>query len=766
MALNTFFAPRFRLGWILLILGAFSSFFWFLFRWNFENTMRSVQLTVDYEDTRSLSDAFQVPHATLLQELKARGVTSVGVFQQTLGTLQGNGRITVTSRDEAQALYPGVKWNLYPPAYRFLLTSAPQNRELFEQVWTHLGEQAQKSLPPKRVRLGADALGEGILISASQQLRGDAQLGFDPAAVAAVKKAGLRPTARLSNALNLNMDRVRRLLDESQAIGARVIIFSEDEVLGYDSLIGPVAKEMRQRGLLFGNIEFTKQRGWPDFAARTEGKVVRVHSVGGDEAAKTKTHLLVDRFARSVKERNVRVAYIRLVRQFKGEVPPDEPKGRLGQLRDRVVQMFTGPPKPQNRSALQQNLDFVRDVRDDLVKSPLPTLRPALQLGDAGNFGEYPLPQLEQRWGSETMAKVLRMGSVFLAGLGALGGLFLLLNLFFDLSVAAKSRLLLFGLLAVGALSALPGKGEQILGLLAGCVVTPVALLWGGLPFLWDRFNVQQPPTSHSGQSEHYASPGRAFVRGSQILLQTTALTMLGPLLVVAIYNHWKFLSHTDEFFGEKGTLLFPLLLAAVAFSGQVFPHHVLEYGANEARRRAMMRAREALEQPFTMRVAAIGLLVAIAGYFFMARSGNESGMEISTLEWNFRSLMEQVFGTRPRTKEMFIGMPAMIFAVYFIYRRQLAPALGAVIAVAIGQADILNTFCHFWTPLFYSLLRTIHALWIGALLGGLGVWLWHRIERNFSGRIRPITFGSSGGNRPQTAPGGNGVAADSKVVR
>jgi len=298
-------------------------------------------------------------------------------------------------------------------------------------------------------------------------------------------------------------------------------------------------------------------------------------------------------------------------------------------------------------------------------------------------------------------------------------------------------------------LSLSEGMGAKIIGLTAGCLVTPVAMLWGGLPLLWEKLDDNPIPTSHSGGIERDDSPLQAFKTGFRILVQTTLLTFLGPLLVVAAYNHWKFLSHSDEFIGEKATLTLPLLMVAIAFGGLVFPHRVIQYGANEARRRALERARLVLEQPFTTRVALAGLGLAILGYFFIARTGNDSGMEISTFEWNFRSLMEQVFLTRPRTKEMFLGMPAMIFAAYFVLRRQPVLALGAVVAATIGQADILNTFCHFWTPLFYSLLRTVHAVWIGALLGGLGVWLWGKIERTLFGRMRSVSLHSSAGGSP-----------------
>ena len=102
--------------------------------------------------------------------------------------------------------------------------------------------------------------------------------------------------------------------------------------------------------------------------------------------------------------------------------------------------------------------------------------------------------------------------------------------------------------------------------------------------------------------------------------------------------------------------------------------------------------------------------------------------MEISSLELKMRALLEQLFITRPRTKEIFLGHPAMIFAVYFAMRRQWLPAFAATIVATIGQADMLNTFCHLHTPLFYSALRSFHAVWMGSLIGGAALWMYHTL--------------------------------------
>jgi hypothetical protein len=125
-----------------------------------------------------------------------------------------------------------------------------------------------------------------------------------------------------------------------------------------------------------------------------------------------------------------------------------------------------------------------------------------------------------------------------------------------------------------------------------------------------------------------------------------------------------------------------------------------------------------------------IALFLMVAGYVWIARTGNESGMEISGFELKMRASLERFLITRPRTKELFLGHPAMFFALWFMLRRQWLPAFAAVVAVTVGQADLLNTCCHLHTPLFYSLLRSIHAIWLGAIVGAIALWLYTKITQ------------------------------------
>jgi hypothetical protein len=739
-------AARFRLAWLLIAIAVVNSLGWALLRWHYENTLTTAQVTVDYDDTRILADAYQIPHAELLTELNKRGVTSVAVYDMTLANLRDYGRISIVGRSEAETLYPGVNWRSIGPAYRYLISSTAQNQSLITQILQHLKPQSQPSIPPQPVMLPGGRT--GLAIPASKELLNDVLVGFDPAQVDLVRSiegrthSPMRVTARVGNTSNLNLERARAILDDVQATGASVVIFSEDEVLGYDSLIKPLAREMQQRHLLFGNIEFSKQRGWQDFAKNTAGMLVRVHSVAGEEAAKAEPEMLLDRFVLAEKERDIRVAYIRLPRQYKGEYAPDTTQVNHNGA--------AAAPLVLRKSSLEQNLDFIQSITKELSEKPLPVswLRPGLKLGTAQEFGDYPISLMSPPL-SLSMARSLRYLGLFLASLGAVGGTLLLLNLFFDFSSRAHMRLTVIGILLVllalvldhlsesahsgghGALGHIlgmwPGSiGVKLIAMWVGCLFPAIAVLWGGLPRLWE-------PREDDGRfSVKGVTVNASVKRGAVILVKTTLIMLIGPLIIIALLNRWPFFSGTDKFFFPKVTQILPLFIVAFAFAGEVFPHRVIAStgsgSARAARSRIMAQINRVLDSPFSVRVAVITGLLLIAGYIWLARTGNDSGMEISTVELKMRALLEKVFITRPRTKDIFLGNPAIVFAVWFMLRRRWLPAFGAIVLVTIGQADMLNTFCHLHTPLFYSVLRDIHGVWLGIVVGAILLRLYNKL--------------------------------------
>ena len=255
------------------------------------------------------------------------------------------------------------------------------------------------------------------------------------------------------------------------------------------------------------------------------------------------------------------------------------------------------------------------------------------------------------------------------------------------------------------------------MALAAGCAIPTVALLWGGLPEAWDAW--RRKGSFPADVFADQVRTGPAFSLACDVVLRTSAITMAGGFITVALLNKWTYMSKADEYFGEKATQLLPLILVGLAFGAKIFPHRVVKEGPVPARARAAKSFKQFLDSPFTVRHTLIGFTVLVAMFIWISRTGNDSGMDVSPFELKMRATLEHFLITRPRTKEIFLGFPALVLAVYFGMKRRWALFLGAALGAVIGQADVYNTMCHIHTPLFYSLLRTFHALWIGLLLGG-----------------------------------------------
>ncbi len=694
--MNTFTHPRFRLAWILVAIGVFNGLFWTIFRGYYENRQLSTQITLDYEDTASMADAYGISQKQLLADFKKRGAVSLAIYNQTLGTLRDNARIAISPRESAEKIYPNVNWDKVPAAYRYVINS--DDAALLTQIFGRIKDQSLPATPPLRLQAKGQSL---IAVTASKQLFNDASMGYDPQQVKFVEDNGYIPTARVSNSLNLTPARLNQTFDDIEKTGAKVVIFADDEVLGYDSLISPVAREMRKRGLIFTNIEFSKQRGARDFAMNTQGDLVRLHTVNGDEAARADPEVLVERFVRAARERNMRVLYVRLLRQQKGE-PVEVKKGDLSASLNLKMTPY------------QQNLDFMQRVGEDLVRPPLVGgfLRPAPTLGAAQAFGNYPTSYLEPNFGA-TGARIINYLKLFLSGVGTVGMTLLLVYLFHDWSAAGRRNWLIAGLIIVAGLSLSQGKGAQIMGMQAGICASIVAMMWGGLPAIWDGF--RKPKNNGIGQTAWF---------GFGILLGTSLLSLMLSLHIVSLLNEWRYMSKADEFLGEKATQFVPLILIPLAFLGELFPHRVIQDGAAPGLALMKTRFRRAIDRPFTVQTAVLSLVILAIGYIWMARFGNESGMEISPIELKMRAVLERVFVTRPRTKEIFMGHPAFIISLWFMLRDRKAIALGVLVLATIGQSDIVNTMCHIHTPVFFDIWRSLAGIVIGGAVGAFALWV------------------------------------------
>ncbi|WP_051273478.1 DUF5693 family protein [Desulfotruncus alcoholivorax] len=335
------------------------------------------------------------------------------------------------------------------------------------------------------------------------------------------------------------------------------------------------------------------------------------------------------------------------------------------------ILLFHSYTKPDAPDILQWNLQLAGRVGEKLRAE-------GMQVGEPSVLAA---PLSNSRW------------LLFLAGLGAIAGGMLLC---FTMGWPKAAPLL--GLVALLAWAGLLGAGmtgpARKLMAFASVVIFPTLSL-----------------------SINIKSEGSTVRKSVLLLLRTSLISLTGALLMVGLLADRGFMLKLDQFAGVKLAHVAPLLLLALIF---FFRHD--EEGMGWRR-----QLQKFLDQPILVKSVVILGILAVALLIYVSRTGNES-VAISPLELKFRSLLDTLLGVRPRTKEFLVGHPLLLLVFYLGYRNNNYMPL--LLAGAIGQISLVNTYAHIHTPLAVSLLRSFNGLVLGIIVGLALIALWRAGER------------------------------------
>ena len=177
-------------------------------------------------------------------------------------------------------------------------------------------------------------------------------------------------------------------------------------------------------------------------------------------------------------------------------------------------------------------------------------------------------------------------------------------------------------------------------------------------------------------------------------------VSLLGALFVVGTLSGTEFLVKMEEFRGVK--LMHVLPIALVAFT-------------------VVRPVGEFLRREVPVRWLVAAGFVGLLGIVYVLRTGN-FGLPVLEVEVRAREALENLLRVRPRTKELFLGHPAL----YLALRAPGSQRSWLLPLAVIGQLSLVNTFTHTHTFLGVSLLRTLYG-WIFGLLVGWLLWrLYH----------------------------------------
>lgn len=181
-------------------------------------------------------------------------------------------------------------------------------------------------------------------------------------------------------------------------------------------------------------------------------------------------------------------------------------------------------------------------------------------------------------------------------------------------------------------------------------------------------------------------------------LVGVLAISLGGGLYVGALLATRSYMLEFQVFTGVKLAQLLPLVVT------------VLVLGPALRRRPAGQRVPPAL-------IVLMVLCVAAALVLLVLRSGDNM-LPVAKLETDARNWLELKLYARPRTKEMLMAFP--VLALFLVAADRRVPLLELPLAVLaeVGSVSVVNTFCHIFTPVHVSLIRTLLSAGIGLVLG------------------------------------------------
>lgn len=400
----------FRLDRVLLVLlipGLVAALAVGMGRYRLEQRSRNVELTLDYMELQNLSVSSGVPMPDLLKQFKAAGATGVAISEDLLGDFISTGQAQYTVR--ASKLGP-------------LTVISIRDMALRERV-----EKALTARLPDHYLMGDTELipltkSQNFVVRAAPSTLNAIGLGLSPASVAIVEGAGLDVVARLQNHPALMERAVDAAIADLKANKITRMISASDEVYGYRGLIKYTAEKIKSAGLVFGSIEFSKQRGDAKMDDELKSQFIRVHSVPVAEMGTMTPAAIIERFAKAVKERDIRLCYVRLP-QTSGETP------------------------------LQDSLDFVSAIRGELTKA-------GYRMDVAEPFGNIPRP----------------LPLLLLMGISVAAGGVLLLSTLLTVSPGAKYGLLALGIVIACGLTMVE-TGRKVDALMAALIFPTLGVM-------------------------------------------------------------------------------------------------------------------------------------------------------------------------------------------------------------------------------------------------------------------------------------------------
>ncbi len=695
-----------KILFILLGIAVLVSIAVIVMRWQVEVKNKTYDVVLDYSELELLAEQSEEDISWWLAQFRDMGITRVGLTEESLSTLMESSPLPVTAVMMDEVMQDAAWMEEYPDTFvqqierygydRFdvlvqatgeeavsFVTDAVAKRFHSEDVViTNLGDECYILIngsvtdtlySPNEKYITTDQKGfverSNIVSSKIMYL----SIGLMPEKVKIIQSLGMEviPRTLCYNGCN-DSYYAQAVVDgyRQYHIDPPYIIAGGEAVIGYDDATDNFALNyIRDNNITIGLIETNVQRenilqtGVEDIAKATGFNTVRVFSVWNYIQYRygyygyTGAEEIQNTFFRAIVERNIRIIY------FKPVKSKDDTHAYITDIS--VYQdLFNGLDRRLSRHGI------TRDTASVLDNVEVPSLA-MLALGIGAGLGGALLPgtclPLKKKW------------TLLMAGGAAV--------------------------LVTAAWFLLPNTFRLLASFANAVVFACLAAVF----FLWSAKQTAQKLPSDAGLL-------KILPKTIGILAVTVIISLMGAMMTAAPLSATSFMLEIGIFRGVKAAQLLPLAFFCVLFLSC--------YGFFETdRRHNTLRLSDITNVlHWTIPVWAFLVLGAVGavGYYYLARTGHESDVSISTIEIIFRNDLENLLLARPRNKEFLAAFPAVMLAVYCSVRR--LPFFTAIFGLAgtIGITSVCNTFMHIRTPLYLGFARTAYSLALGVVLGAV----------------------------------------------
>lgn len=519
-----------RMALLVVAIGAFAAFILTVDRWRYERHSRSVEIAMDQQDLADFATAFGYDMHELLRQMRGAGLSSLAIYEET------GQRINLGSHAFAQTGQQIIDTARISPLADPLLaqlvrTHAIESGSVYVLVYdaptlARYVSTLRNQLEPRNVRLLRRALPGLLMVHTQIDFFNNLGLGVPQDAADQARGLHLLVDPRVQNNERLDADHIAALFRQMlQGDNAGTVIFFglRNEVLGYPyNLDGTAAafRDFREKhGPYFGAIEFydptQAQKGADTLGRKIPDLTVRVQAIARTELDKLDLDTVIARYVLGVRERNIRVIYIR---PFPHVIQERQPDGSWSTLSPEAT-----------------NIEMLRRLRDALAAN-------GFAVGHATPFADF----------GGTLLHVL----YFLAALGVAAAFLLLLDLFGW--ARAWMPATFFGVTTVAFWAAFALGHDDI--------VRRVWALGGAL-----TFSVLAGMTLalefRAGSAAPAGTLGGDARAGVVRLLIATGVALTGSLFVVGLLAQATFMLEVQQFFGVKALLIAPPIVLLLLFA-------------------------------------------------------------------------------------------------------------------------------------------------------------------------------------------------------